>query len=215
MKTKPPFDSTFERVPEPLFKWQYQDSKVNAAYVAWGLQYQFSLAALDDYLQEDCWEISEAAQENRANLIQRRAQALQAFQAGNTELAFAWLNFLNAVMRATKRQDFLLPLSREGKKFKSGRMVGGVGPVRSGVRRHLKNNPRDSADAIWRAMSLKHHKALAFYDNPRGRYIEIDIKILKGKLPPDGKQIVTVQMPRFRNIVTAERKLLRAKKPEK
>ncbi len=208
MKTKPPFDSTFERVPEPLFKWQYQDSKVNAAYVAWGLQYQFSLAALDDYLQEDCWEISEAAQENRANLIQRRAQALQAFQAGNTELAFAWLNFLNAVMRAIKRQDFLLPLSRAGKKFNEGRKVGTIGPVKAAVRRYLKKNPQALSTEIWGHYKTKPPRGLTFCETPKEKYIEIDLKAIKGKLAPDANRYEYVYLARFRNIVSEERKLL-------
>jgi hypothetical protein len=195
MKTAAPFDSTFERIPEPLFKWQYQDSNVNAAYVAWGLQYQFSLASLDDYLQEDDWEKSEAAKEIRAVHILRRAHALQAFKTGNTDLAFAWINFLFAAMRASKRQEFLLPLSRTGKKFSVGRKVGTVGPVRAAIRRYLKRSPTARTAEIWSSLESKPPRGWEFFDNRFGRYIETN-----------GPESTSYR--RFGNIVSEERKLL-------
>ena len=87
-------------------------------------------------------------------LIQRRAQALEAFKVGNTELAFAWINFLYAVMRASKRQDFLLPLSRVGKKFTAGRKRGTVSPARGFVREYLRKHPKSDPAKIFSALTV-------------------------------------------------------------
>ncbi len=198
MNTESPFDATFERIPEPLFKWQYVDRDVNLAFMAWGLQHQFSLATLDDYLQGDGWDISHVALENRAMLIQRRGQALEAFKAGNRELAFAWINFLFVAMRAGKRMEFLLPLSQTGKKFVSGRKPGSAGPVRLAIRRYLKRQPRARAAQIWAALSAKPPKGMSFYDNRLGKYIETDGQ-------PD------THYRHFSNLVSMERRLLAPK----
>ncbi len=208
MKIKPPFDATFERIPEPLLKWQYVDRDVNLAYMAWGLQHQFSLATLDDYLQEDGWDVSSAAQENRAMMIERRAQALQAFKSGNRELAFAWINFLFAAMRAGKRENFLLPLSRTGKKFVSGRKVGAVGPVRAAVRGLMKRSPNAKPAKLWESLKAKSPKGLSFVETPRDKYIEIDLKTLKQKIPEGSDRYKYVSYRRFLNIVSEERGLL-------
>ncbi len=198
MKTEPPFDESFARAPDPEFKWRYQDSQVNEAYVDWLLKYQFNLAALDDYLQEDDWNASAAAQEVRALIIQRRAQALDAFKVFNTELAFAWINFLFAAMRASKRQEFLLPLSRTGKKFSSGRKIGTVGPVRAEIRRYLKRSPTARTAEIWSSLESKPPRGWEFFDNRLGRYIETN-----------GPESTSYR--RFGNIVSEERKLLAQK----
>lgn len=193
MKTDPPFDATFARIPEPVFKWQYLDGDAHIAYVSWGLQHQFSLATLDDYLQEDDWNSSAKTQQNRDLLIQRRTQALQAFKAGNTELAFAWINFLFLAMRAGKRMEFLLPLSRTGKKFVAGRKQGAVGPVRAAVRRYLQRQPDANTAQIWAALKAKPPKGMVFYDNRLGKYIETP-----------GYKDTSYRL--FTNMVSAERK---------
>ena len=163
------------------------------------MQHQFNLAAFDDFVQEDGWNISQKAQQNREFLIQCRAEALQAFKVRNHELAYAWLNFLHASMYANKRENFLLPLSRTGKKFVSGRKAGSVGPVRAAVRRYLKRQPQARAAQIWAALSAKPPRGMTFYDNRMGKYIETD-----------GQDDET-KYPRFRNIVSEERRLLKSK----
>lgn len=169
MKTKPPFDESFARAPDPEFNWRYQDSQVNEAYVDWLLKYQFNLAALDDYLQEDDWNASAAAQEVRALIIQRRAQALDAFTVFNTELAFAWINFLFAAMRASKRQEFLLPLSRMGEKFMSGRKGGTVSPERGFVRSYLQKYPKSNPAKIFAALSVEDVKGIRAVETQSGQ----------------------------------------------
>jgi hypothetical protein len=208
MKTDPPYDATFERIPDKMFRFLYQDAKVNVAYMSWVMQYRFNLADFDDYLQEHDWEVSKTGKENLDLLLLRRSQALQAFTDRNFELAFAWINFLNATMLSGKRQDYMLPLSLTGRKFTTGRKPGAVGPVRAAVRRQLKRLPQTTAAKIWDSLKVKPPKGLTFYDRQDNKYIEIDMKAIKGKLPPEAERFKEVKYRRFLNIVSEERRLL-------
>lgn len=198
MKTNSPFDATFERSLDAHGAWLYADTSVHSACVAWLMLHQFNLAAFDNFLQGNGWDASPKTKENREFLIQRRAQALQAYADKNHELAYAWLNFLHASMYANKRVNFLLPLSRTGKKFVSGRKPGSAGPVRLAIRRYLKRQPQARAAQIWAALGAKPPKGMTFYDNRFGKYIETDGQ-------PD------TQYRQFANLVSMERKLLAPK----
>jgi hypothetical protein len=210
MRTDPPYDATFERIPDKMFRFLYQDAKVNVAYMSWVMQYKFNLADFDDYLQEQDWSISKAAKDNLNLLLLRRSQALQAFNDRNFELAFAWINFLNLSMLSGKRQDYMLPLTLTGRKFVTGRKSGTVGPVRAAVRRLLKRLPEAKAAKIWDMLKQKPPKGLAIYDRQGNQRIEIDMKAIKGTLPPDAERFKEVQYPRFLNIVSEERRLLKS-----
>ena len=197
MKTSAPFDASFARTLDDHKAWLYQDLSVHSACLSWMLLYGFNLVEFDDYLQEDGWD-TPAAKANQAMLIQRRAQALQARKDGNKDLAFAWLNFLKAARLAGKRMAFLLPLSKTGQKFVSGRKPGSVGPVRLAIRRYLKRQPQARAAQIWAALSAKPPKGMTFYDNRLGKYIETNGQ-------PD------TQYRQFANLVSMERRLLAPK----
>jgi hypothetical protein len=193
MKTNSPFDASFKRSLDAYGAWLYTDPSVHSACVAWLMAHQFNLADFDNFLQEDSWDVSFRAKENRELLIQRRADALQAFKAGNRELAYAWLNFLHVSMYANKRESFLLPLSRTGKKFVAGRKQGAVGPVRAAVRRYLQRQPDANTAQIWAALKAKPPKGMVFYDNRLGKYIETE-----------GYKDTSYRL--FTNMVSAERK---------
>ena len=197
MKTDPLFDPSFQRALDANGAWLYSDPVVHSACLSWVMFHNFNLAELDNYLQEDGWD-NPQAQANRSQLIKRRAQALQAHKDGNKDLAIAWLNYLALAMRAGKRMEFLLPLSRTGKKFVSGRKPGAAGPVRLAIRRYLKRQPQARAAQIWAALSAKPPKGMAFYDNRLGKYIETEGQ-------PD------TQYRQFANLVSMERRLLEPK----
>ena len=197
MKFDAPFDTSFVRTLDEYGAWLYADPSVHSACLAWHMFYKFNLVELDNYLQEDGWHTSEA-KKNRSVLIHRRAQALQAQKEGNKGIAEAWLNYLSLAMRAGKRMEFLLPLSKTGKKFVSGRKPGSIGPVRQAIRRHLKRQPQAKAAQIWAALSVKPPKGMTFYDNRLGKYIESDNH-------PE------TQYRQFANLVSFERKLLTPK----
>jgi hypothetical protein len=197
MKFDAPFDPSFVRTLDGYGAWLYADPSVHSACLAWHMFYKFNLVELDNYLQEDGWDTSEA-KKNRSVLIHRRAQALQAQKEGNKGLAESWLNYLSLAMRAGKRMEFLLPLSKTGKKFVSGRKPGSIGPVRQAIRRHLKRQPQANAAQIWAALSVKPPKGMTFYDNRLGKYIESDNH-------PE------TQYRQFANLVSFERKLLTPK----
>jgi hypothetical protein len=95
--------------------WLYEDADTQAAAMAWAIR-GFNLAALDNYLDEPGWG-SPAAQANRALLVQRRAQALEAQRVGQHELAFASINYLQAVMQLRDHRDALLPIARKGRDY--------------------------------------------------------------------------------------------------
>lgn len=192
MKADPPFDASFKRSQSEDGAWTYEDRSVHSACMRWLLFEGFDLVAFDDYLQEDVWN-RPTAKENLATLIERRAQALKASKDGNHELATAWINFLYVTMYANKRVNFLLPLSRTGKKFVAGRKQGAVGPVRAAVRRYLQRHPEANTAQIWAALKAKPPKGMAFYDNRFGRYIETQ-----------GYKDTSYRL--FTNMVSAERK---------
>ena len=211
MKMDAPFDASFDRNQDADGAWLYSDPSVHSACLVWHMFYKFNLVELDNYLQEDGWD-SPDAKKNQSMLIERRAQALQAQKDGNKELVFAWLNFLSLAMRAGKRMEFLLPLSKTGKKFVSGRKLGSAGPVRLAIRRFLKRQPQARAAQIWVALKAKPPRGLTFFDGPNEKNIEIDLKVIKGELPPEVDRFQEVKYPRFANLVSEER---RALKPQK
>lgn len=197
MKTNTLFDASFERSVDEEGAWLYSDPAVHECGMIWLMFYGFNLYELDNYLQEDGWD-SPQAQANLSQLIQRRAIALRAQNEKNKDLAVAWLNYLALAMRVGKRMEFLLPLSRTGKKFVSGRKPGSAGPVRLAIRRYLKRQPQARAAQIWTALSANPPKGMTFYDNRLGKYIETDGQ-------PD------TQYRQFANLVSMERKLLAPK----
>lgn len=90
----------------------------------------------------------------------------------------------------------LLPSGLLAAKFKQGRKAGTVSRLRLAVRRELQRAPKSTADEVWRRLTARPPRGLAFYDSPRlGRYIETE----------GGKDTA---YPRFQNIVSEERKAL-------
>ena len=61
-----------------------------------------------------------------------------------------------------------------GKKFKAGRKIGTVGPVRKAIQGVLKKKPTATPKEIWAALKEKPPRGMTFYDNHLGRYIEVD-----------------------------------------
>ena len=167
MKTTAPFDATFARTLDDQQAWLYQDTSVHSACLAWALFYNFNLVEFDDYLQEDGWD-SPLAKANRAMLIQRRAQALQARKDSNKELAFAWLNFLKAARLAGKRMAFLIPNAKLGEKFSAGRKAGSIGPVRAFIRQQLLQHPKAKAGEILSALEKANIKGVRVYEGIDG-----------------------------------------------
>lgn len=192
MKTDALFDASFERNVDEEGAWLYSDPAVHECGMIWLMFYGFNLYELDNYLQEDGWD-SPRAQANLSQLIQRRAQALRAQKEKNKDLVVACLNYLALAMRVGKRMEFLLPLSRTGKKFVAGRKQGAVGPVRAAVRRYLQRQPDANTAQIWAALKTKPPKGMVFYDNRLGRYIETP-----------GYKDTSYRL--FSNMVSAERK---------
>ena len=178
--------------------WFYRGPEIRTTIILWQLTHGFNLVELDNYLEESGWE-SAAAKANRELLLKRRAQALAAHKAGQHELVVAWLSFLSLAMRAGKRMEFLIPAAKLGKKFKSGRKVGTIGPVRRAIRRCLSRAPSATTAQVWTSLESKPPKGMAFFNNRLGKYIETDGH-------PDTKY------PHFANLVTMEKQLLKAKK---
>jgi hypothetical protein len=59
-----------------------------------------------------------------------------------------------------------------GVRFRAGRKVGTVGPIRNAITKHLRKHPKAKNPDIWDALCRKPPKDWAFYDNPIGKYIE-------------------------------------------
>lgn len=96
----------------------------------------------------------------------------------------------------------LEPLAHTGAKFKAGRKSNSLGPLAKAVRSHLKESIDSSAKEVWSALSAKPPKGLTFCDNRAGKYVEYDKRTVAGNLKD-------TNYPRFRNIVTEQRKYLK------
>jgi hypothetical protein len=180
---------------EGLFvHWEYHDPAVQVTAQDWVIFRGFNLAELDNYLTEPGWD-SEQAQRNLAKLMKARGDALAAWAAGNEPLALALLDFLQSALQLRDHRDALLPLAREGKKFREGRKPGTGSKVRQFIASHLERHPNDHAAAIWDALKKKPPKGVAVYENKLGKYIETD------GAPDTG-------YARFANLVTEERNKL-------
>lgn len=204
--------STTDRQLDLEGNWVYAETHVSNCNLFWQLKYGFSLEALDNYLEEEGWD-TPIAQVNREYLLGRRAKALAAQKAHDDNLVEALLSHLALAIRLGKRLELIIPPANLGKKFSAGRKVGAVGPVKAAVRRYLKKRPRALPAEIWDYYKAKPPRGLAFCETPKDRYIEIDLKVIKGKLPPDANRYQYVYLARFRNIVAEERKLIDSENP--
>lgn len=172
--------------------WFYRGPEIRATIILWQLVHGFNLVELDNYLEESGWD-SAAARANRELLLKRRAQALAAHKAGQQELVVAWLNYLSLAMRAGKRMEFLIPAAKLGKKFSAGRKVNSAGPVRSFIRKYLKQNPKAKAGEIWNALKDANVKGVRVQDSYwSAKYIQQDDR---GRMTPR----------QFSNMVSEER----------
>jgi DNA-binding transcriptional MerR regulator len=178
--------------------WVYQDTKVRDTIIFWQLKYGFNLVELDNYIEEDGWD-SPAAQENREFLFQQRAKALKAQENQNEDAVEALLSHLALAMRLGKHFELLIPKAKLGKKFSAGRKPGTAGPVRRAIRRYLKSDSQARAAQIWSGLKSKPPKGMEFYESSQGPYIWTE---------GHGQ----TQYAQFRNLVTMERQLLKAKK---
>ena len=95
--------------------------------------------------------------------------------------------------------DGLLPKGAHGAKFQ-GRKAGALGPLRREVRKALKKSPSAKNGAIWEALRVRKLKGWQFFDNPQGRYVEIDSA-------NEGRKSTSYES--FRNTVSLERKGLK------
>ena len=87
-----------------------------------------------------------------------------------------------------------------GEKFKIGRKVGAVSPLRKAIAKHVKKFRAATAAEVWRALSAKPPKGHTFMDNRLGKYIERETK--------SGRE--ETKYPRFSNIVSTEKRKLSA-----
>lgn len=123
----------------------------------------------------------------------KRAEIFELHQAGE----------LVASMRAGRELFALtayvrdLPATELGKKMKTGRKPGTVGPIRRAVASYLKKHPAAKNEEIWQALAGKPPRGWVFMDNRLGRYIE-------GPAVGDRMEIA-----RFRNICAEARKPLK------
>ena len=93
----------------------------------------------------------------------------------------------------------IVPLANKGVKFSTGGKAR-AGSVRKAVRKVLKSKPAASPDEVWHFLMSKPPNGMSFYDSVQfGRRIETDGK-------------AETQYPRFRNIVSEEKKALLASK---
>lgn len=63
-------------------------------------------------------------------------------------------------------------LAITGAKFKQGRKVNTVGPIRKAIARELKKNPDLMPRHLWEILASKPPKGWEFFDNSAGKYIE-------------------------------------------
>ena len=110
--------------------------------------------------------------DERADLLDERSEALSVYISGDFELAkfraialfrsclFAGLHFVASRTAAAL------------KKFTVGRKPGSVGPIRKEIEDLLKKNPTMKNTELWAAIGAKPPRGWQFYDNRAGKYIE-------------------------------------------
>lgn len=84
--------------------------------------------------------------------------------------------------------------ARHGQKFKDGKKIGSVGPIRKEIAKLLGNNPQMKTPELWSTIAKKPPKGWTVCENRQGKYIE-------GPKVSDG-----MGYRRFESVVSAERK---------
>ena len=74
------------------------------------------------------------------------------------------LEFMQLRQFMFQREDFLLPLAKHGKGFKSGRKVGTKGPIRKAIAKYLKANPKLTTKTLWSLIKDKPPRGWRAYE---------------------------------------------------
>jgi hypothetical protein len=153
----------------------------------------FDLLAFDEFLER---EVSgPKSKEVLAWLMKRRGQACEALEAKNLPLGKAILEMLHVYYQLVRREEFLLPTARHGKKFVA-KKPGASGPVRKAIARVLKKNAKLTAEKVWQCLKDDPPRGLEFYGSGAARHIW-----RKGRRDTGWR--------RFQNIVSEEKVKLR------
>lgn len=155
------------------------DDNTEMAWILALRGWRTTLPAVDDFIEKMEAEGAPVA----THLREQRSRALRLYRQfkesghhtnGIEDTAFFWvLESIRTTIALIRREDFLLPLAKHGKGFKSGRKVGTKGPIRKAIAKHLKANPKLTTETLWGLIKDKPPRGWHACESSRmGRYFE-------------------------------------------